>query len=248
MTLIGGIVHADIEALLALQEDDRVIRGLEGRMAELEPRLDALERERGAVESHARRARETLTAEEQKLAELHRRLGEHRQLHDRSVAQLEAVRNQREASAAMSQVEQVKRFVSQDQMAVDGVEHRARELRQAVEAHELTLAEIAERQESERATIAEQRRGLEEELRLARMKREGAARRVPRSLLSMYDRLARRRQDDALFPLRGASCGNCDTVLPLQRRSQMLRTGAIEACEECGVMLYAVEQEPSGRQ
>lgn len=234
-------MQADIEALLAVQEDDRVIRGLESRLAELEPRLQSLERARGAVESHARKARESLTAEEAKLAELHRRLGEHRSLQDRSVAQLETVRNQREASAAMSQVEQVKRFVTQDQMAVDGVEHRASELRQALEAHEFSLAEIAERQESERSAIAEERRGIEEELRLARMKREGAARRVPRPLLSRYDRIHARRSDDALFALRAASCGNCDTVIPLQRRSQMLRSGDIEPCEACGVLLYAVE-------
>lgn len=235
----GGIVQPEIEALLALQEDDRAVRALESLLDELEPRLQSLERERGAVESHAQKARETLTAEESKLAELHRRLGEHRQLHDRSVAQLETVRTQREASAAMSQVEQVKRFVNQDQMAVDGVEQRARELRQALEAHEFSLAEITERQESERAAIAERRRELEEELRLAKMKREGAARRVPRSLLSRYDRIAASRTADAVFPLRGASCGHCDTVLPLQRRTQMTRNGVIEVCEGCGVMIYA---------
>lgn len=232
----------DIEALLAVQEDDRVIRDLESRLAALEPRLQALETERGAVEAHARRAREALTAEEGKLAELHRRLGEHRQLHDRSVAQLDTVRNQREATAAMSQVEQVKRFVSQDQLAVDGVERRAHEFRQALEAHELTLEEIAERQESARSTITEERRVLEEDLRLAQIKREGAAQRVPRPLLSRYDRINAHRADDALFALRGSSCGNCDTVIPLQRRSQMLRSGAIEVCEACGVMLYAREE------
>jgi hypothetical protein len=30
-------------------------------------------------------------------------------------------------------------------------------------------------------------------------------------------------------------------MLPLQRRSIMLNTGATEVCEGCGVMLYAVE-------
>jgi len=45
----------------------------------------------------------------------------------------------------------------------------------------------------------------------------------------------------AVFPLRNNSCGQCDTMLPLQRRSQMLNTGATEVCEGCGVMLYASE-------
>lgn len=237
----GEIVHPDIETLLALQADDAVIRELEAKLAELEPRLHALEGERGAAEVHLRRAREEMEVEERKLGEIQRRLTEHRQLHERSVAQLDTVRTQREAAAAMSQVEQVNRFVNEEQAAVDGIHRRMTELRQATEAHEASLSEIAGRQESDRAAIAEERREIEEEMRLARMKRDGAARRVPRSLLSKYDRINVRRGDHALFPLHGASCGNCDTVLPLQRRSQMQRNGSIEMCEACGVLLYVAE-------
>lgn len=235
-------MHQDIESLLALQADDRTIRELESRLATLEPRLRVLEGERGAVEGRLQSVRESLSTEEQKLADVQRRLGEHRQLHDRSVAQLETVRTQREATAAMSQVEQVKRFVTQDQTTVDDIQHRVRELRQAAEAHEASLEDIEGRQEAERAVIADERLAFEEELRLARMKREGVARRVPRALLAKYDRIHGRRQDDAVFALRGASCGNCDTVLPLQRRSQMGRTGALELCEACGVLLYVPDQ------
>ena len=234
-------MHQDIESLLSLQADDRTIRELESRLAALEPRLRALELERGAVQSRLESARQSLAGEEHKLADVQRRLGEHRQLHDRSVAQLDVVRTQREATAAMSQVEQVKRFVTQDQTTADGIQARVRELRQAAEAHEMSLAEIGERQEAERATIADERLAIEEELRLARMKREGVARRVPRPLLAKYDRIHGRRRDDAVFALRGSSCGNCDTVLPLQRRSQMARAGSLELCEACGVLLYVPE-------
>ena len=237
----GGIVNPDIETLLAVQEDDRVIRDLESRLAALEPRLRSLESERSAVESRLTASRAAVETEEEKQGDLQRRLTEHQQLHDRSVAQLDLVRTQREASAAMSQVEQVKRFVSDERGALDTLRHRIAGLREAMEAHELSLAEIAERQESERAAIAEERRGLEEELRMARMKREGAARRVPRPLLAKYERIQVGRSDDAMYPLRGSSCGNCDTSLPLQRRSQMARTGAIEMCEGCGVLLYVRE-------
>ena len=236
-----GIVNPDIETLLAVQEDDRVIRDLESRLAALEPRLKSLQGERSAVETRLVAARSAVESEEEKQGELQRRLTEHQQLHDRSVSQLDNVRTQREASAAMSQVEQVKRFVTDERGALDTLRQRIAGLREAMEAHEMSLAEISERQEAERSAIAEERRGLEEELRMAKMKREGAARRVPRPLLAKYDKIQVRRSDDALFALRGSSCGNCDTSLPLQRRSQMARTGAIEMCEGCGVLLYVRE-------
>ena len=60
---------------------------------------------------------------------------------------------------------------------------------------------------------------------------------VPRSLLGKYDRI-RTRRTHALYPLRGESCGNCDTAIPMQRRNQMVINGPIDVCEACGVLLY----------
>ena len=63
---------------------------------------------------------------------------------------------------------------------------------------------------------------------------------MPRALLSRYERIARRHVH-AVVALRGLSCGNCDTTIPLQRRSALVGTGATEVCEGCGVLLYAAE-------
>ena len=49
---------------------------------------------------------------------------------------------------------------------------------------------------------------------------------------------ARTRRAQALYPLRGESCGNCDTAIPMQRRNHMAVNGPIDVCEACGVLLY----------
>jgi uncharacterized protein len=63
---------------------------------------------------------------------------------------------------------------------------------------------------------------------------------VARPLLHKYDRIRSRRRSTAVFALREVSCGNCDTAIPLNRRSIMINTGTIETCEACGVLLYAL--------
>jgi predicted nucleic acid-binding Zn-ribbon protein len=63
---------------------------------------------------------------------------------------------------------------------------------------------------------------------------------VPRQLLGKYDRIRTRRQK-ALYALRGDSCGNCDTAIPMQRRNLMTVNGAIDVCEACGVLLYRAD-------
>jgi uncharacterized protein len=82
---------------------------------------------------------------------------------------------------------------------------------------------------------------LEDELRLARSHRDDKARHVQRGQLQRYDRILAKRRGQVLFPLRAGSCSNCDTVIPVQRRSSMTSTGALEVCEGCGMLLYATE-------
>jgi predicted nucleic acid-binding Zn-ribbon protein len=72
----------------------------------------------------------------------------------------------------------------------------------------------------------------------ARKERDAKAGGVPRPMLGKYDRI-RGKRTQALYALRGGSCGNCDTAIPLQRRNLMSGTGQIEVCEACGVLLYA---------
>jgi predicted nucleic acid-binding Zn-ribbon protein len=61
---------------------------------------------------------------------------------------------------------------------------------------------------------------------------------VPRGILSKYERIRGREKSFALYQLRGAACGRCNTAIPLQRRNVMAAGRTIEVCEGCGVLLY----------
>ena len=234
-------MNADVAALLALQADDLVIHGLEQRLAALEPRLRELDRQRKAAEDSLGDARAQVESESGRMRELDSRAAEHRSLRDRSASQLEGISSARHASAAMSQMDQARRLVSDDEGAARQQAARVADLQRVVEVHERALADIVESQAAARAAVAEERREVEEEMRHARMKRDGSAARVPRSLLAQYDRIRRRKAPDVLVPLRGGTCAACDLNLPLQRRNEMVRTGSIQMCEGCGVLLYATE-------
>jgi predicted nucleic acid-binding Zn-ribbon protein len=106
---------------------------------------------------------------------------------------------------------------------------------------ERVAADLETAQTQARESLSADRQELEERLADARRIREQKAKEVPRSLLSRYDRIRSRKRVHAVFPLRGHSCGHCDTMIPLQRRSVMAGTGATEICEGCGVMLYAAD-------
>ena len=233
----------EIESLLALQSDDAALDALEKRLRAFEPRERDLDRVRQVAEDALSRARSALEAEERRHGAMDVRVQEHRQLHARNVAQLERVQKMRDATAATSQVEQARQMLAAEEHELDTIGRRRSELRQAVETQEAALLALEEEQRGAREELARERGELQREAEAARAKRDGAAARIDRALLHKYDRIRGRRkgQGEVVYPLRGPSCGNCDTAIPLQRRTVMQRTKAVETCEACGVLLYAAE-------
>jgi uncharacterized protein len=234
-------VHQDLEALLALQADDDVIDELDGKLRALGPRLSELERRRKAVAEQLAGAEAATAADERKHRELEGRLSDHKQRQERNLAHLDSVKRMREATAAMAQVEQARKILIEEESELATLARRVSDGHKAIAAHRDALAAEEQEQAAEREALAQQRAEIEGALAEARAKRTQAAARVPKAILTKYDRIRGRKGEQAIFALRGPSCGHCDTAIPLQRRNQMMGTGQIEICEACGVLLYATQ-------
>ena len=232
-------MNPDIERLLTLQRDDAELDGLQRRLHDLDAGVRALERERAEATANLEKARGELAAEEKRQRELQSKFSEHKQLQEKNLAQLDAVKKAREATAAMSQIDITRRALMQDENDLQTAEQRARSLRDQVVARELVLMEVDERIRDTRASTAGEREIIERDIGAARSKRESSARDVSPRLLTAYDRLRKRGRGTPLAEIRGASCAACNTAIPMQRRNQIMSGMIIEACEGCGVLLYA---------
>jgi predicted nucleic acid-binding Zn-ribbon protein len=204
-------VNPDLAALLTLQEDDTTMAAIDERLRELDRRSEALDGERAAVNASMERTRASAETAEKQRRDLAHKIEEHRAMQDRNLSVLDAVRKQREATAAMTQVDMVRRVLAQEESDLQSLNGRIADLKRAE---------------------------LEGEMEAARRKREASAARVPRNILSKYERIRGREKSFALYQLRGAACGRCNTAIPLQRRNVMAAGRTIEVCEGCGVLLY----------
>ncbi len=230
-------MQTEVEALLALQEDDIRIAELEGRRSALDPRLAALDKKREGAASALARSRTAVEGEEKRQRELQGKIAQHKAMQEKNLAQFDAVKRLKEATAAMAQVESARRIIAEDESELQALGRRLTEMRGTVASHESTLADVEAEQATARDEIAKERAEIDAELEEARAGRNGKTGGVPRSLLGKYDRI-RTRRAHALYALRGESCGNCDTAIPMQRRNQMAVNGPIDVCEACGVLLY----------
>ena len=231
-------MRQEVEALLALQDDDLKIREIESEIRALDPHLAELDKKRDSAAAALARAQSAVEAEEKKQRDLQQRLAQHKQLQERNLHQLEDVKRLREATAATAQVEATRRLMAEDESEIAILGRRINEMNAAVAASKQALADVEREQKEARPEIETKRAELQARLDDAKRDRNGRAVSVAKPTLGKYDRI-RGRRGQALYPLRGGSCGNCDTAVPLQRRNLMQASGDIEICEACGVLLYA---------
>ena len=231
-------MQQEVEALLALQQDDLKIREIEAQMRALDPQLAELDKRRDQAAAALARAETLVQGEEKKQRELQARLAQHKQMQERNLHQLEDVKRMREATAATTQVESTRRLMAEDEAELAIIGRRMAEMNTAIANSKQALAAVEQEQQETRPEIESKRSALQSQLDDAKTDRNGKAGAVSRPMLGKYDRI-RGKRDQALYPLRGGSCGHCDTAVPLQRRNMMSGTGQIEVCEACGVLLYA---------
>src|SRR4051812_39279617 len=222
-------MQQEVEALLALQQDDLKIREIENQIRALDPQLLELDKRRDQASATLVRAETLVQAEEKKQRELQGRLAQHKLMQERNLHQLDDVKRMREATAATAQVESTRRLMAEDESELAILGRRLSEMHGAIASAEQALAAVEQEQADTRPAIESKRAELQTLLNGARKEREKKAVGVPRPMLGKYDRI-RGKRTQALYALRGGSCGNCDTAIPLQRRNLMSGTGHIEVC------------------
>jgi len=234
-------MHPDLSKLLDLQAKDTAIAEVDQRIAALDADVAALDREleraRGARDAAQRAAADGARRRD----ELETKIESYRQLQERRRQQLEVVRNPKEASTFMAEMDLARSILAKEEgdwvRSADAVDA----LRARVGEEEERLGSVEAEQGPRRAELAERRAQLGAERDELLRQREGAAAQLERTLRIRYDRLRRARAAAVVVPLSGDACGACFTAVPRNRRSQIRSGALLDGCEACGVILYSAE-------
>jgi uncharacterized protein len=200
----------------------------------------ALKRSRDQLEAARRAAADA----QRRRDELETKIESYRILQDRRRQRLEQVRNPKDASTLMTELDLAQSVMAKEENDWVRSADAVTQLEVKVRDEERNLAELEQAQAPERAEVAQRRAGLEAERDAAQRLRDETAGQVKKALYVQYDRLRRTRSSDVVVPLVGGACGACHTTVPLNRRSQIKAGNIIDACEACGAILYP--PEPAG--
>ena len=234
-------MHADLLKLIDLQSKDAAV-------ARAEQRLSDLSHETAGLDQSLQRARDLVDAAGKAAADGQRRRDEletkiesYRILQDRRRQRLEQVRNPKDASTLMIELDLAQSVMAKEENDWVRSAEMVIQLEVKLKDSERNLAALEAAQAAERAEVAARRAVLEAERDEALRLREESAAQLDKPLRARYDRLRRTRSNDVVVPLVGGACGACHTAVPLNRRSQIKAGNVVDACEACGAILYPTE-------
>lgn len=237
-------MHADLVKLIDLQSKDAEVAGAEQRLADLGRETvgldEALQRARNALET----ARRAAADGQRRRDELETKIESYRILQDRRRQRLEQVRNPKDASTLMTELDLAQSVMAKEENDWVRSAEMVIQLEVKVRDEERNFAALEAAQAPEREEVARRRAVLEAERDEALRLREASAAQLNKPLRARYDRLRRTRSNDVVVPLIGGACGGCYTSVPMNRRSQIRAGNVVDACEACGAILYP--NEPAG--
>lgn len=231
-------MHPDLEALLALQEKDKTVLGIQEELAALEPELRRLDEALRQAEEEVAAAHRRVAEADNRRAELEGKIEGYRVMQERRRQRLEWVKGAKEASTLMAELDLARSVIAKEEAEWIRSSDKAQDARHIAAEAEKTLDELRVAQAPEREAIAAKQADAEERLAAAEAARERTAATVPAELRERYERIRRGRARHALYPLQNGACGHCFTAIPLNRRHKMLGGAGVEFCEACGVLVY----------
>lgn len=232
------------QALLELEKLDQQITETESRRSEVAPKLEGVEEPVLELDKEVGGLRKRLDGMKKEVRRLERGADEKRERLETLQDHMDRVRNEREEAAVRSELELVER-------ALDSDEQDALELMERVTRTELKLEEMEEKLSDARAEVEphrqellQERADLDEELAVLEDKRENRLIRLDEPVRELYGRVTGGRSDQALAALMpDGACGNCFSMVPLQRQAEIRRGDELYRCDFCGVILYPEMEE-----
>src|ERR687895_1619811 len=198
-------MHADLVKLLDLQTKD-------GAVSEAERRLEALKAETAGLDQVLQRARDALDAARRaaidgarRRDELETRIESYRVLQERRSQRLEQVRNPKEASTLMAELDLARSVMAKEENEWVRTAETVTQLEFKAKNEERNVEAVEAAQAAERAEVARRRAMLEGERDDALRVRELSAGTIDKPLRLRYDRLRKTRPSDVVVPLIGGA-------------------------------------------
>ncbi len=230
-----------LSLLIQLQEIDAKIRTQIAQKNRLPEALATLELRRVSINDNLDKVKEALLAAQKVKRDRDKDLETEVQKVEKLRTRSSEIKNNKEYQALLKEIEaaeQGNKAVEDDILGLmEKIDAAAGQITVAEQRAKEEAAEIQVEQKQHEVAFAK----LEEELKEIEEERQKAIARIPKQLLSQYQKLLGTKAGIAITEARGESCSGCYMSIPPQVYVNVKKNENIITCPNCGRILYFKE-------
>ena len=233
-------MNAELRTLIDLQVIDTRIAGLNALVAKLPREIAAIHAAVDEAKKSVDGAKVKLDAARKSQRAKEKDLEDNRVKRQKFEGQLYQVKTNKEYSAVLSEIEEVKQEKARIEEEILTLMETGERLGAEVKEADARLKGRESEGRGEEAALVERLRGVEADLAVARDGRADLARQLSPGVLADYDKILRHRGVAAAEVAKPNFCGGCRVTITPQRLQELRQQNALIHCESCGRYLYWV--------
>jgi predicted nucleic acid-binding Zn-ribbon protein len=234
-------MEEQLSLLIQLQEIDAKIRATVAQKNRLPETLATLERRRASLNEDLDKAQEALLTAQKNKRDRDKDLEAGVQKAEKLRTRSSEIKNNKEYQAVLKEIEaaeQENKAIEDDILGLmEKIDAAAGHITASEQRAKEEAAEIQAEQKQQEAALVK----LEEELKAIEEERQKAMVRIPKPVLSQYQRLLGTKAGIAIAEARGESCSGCYMSIPPQVYVNVKKNESVITCPNCGRILYFKE-------
>jgi predicted nucleic acid-binding Zn-ribbon protein len=230
----------ELQTLIAVQEQDTRIAGLEGDAARLPKEIEALQAALTEARQRVEAIKGRLDSTKKELRAKEKDLDDVGVKRSKSEARLYEVKTNVEYSAVLAEIEAIKTQKARNEEEILALMERQETLATEIREAENRYRQREEQGRRDEATIRQKLAAVQQELEIARAERATLAREVSRNVLADYERILKARGGLGIAAVTSTSvwCGGCRVSIRPQAVQELRSGQVLMHCESCGRFLY----------
>ena len=233
-------MDAQLRTLIDLQALDTRIAGVEGELARLPREIAAVHTAVAEARKTVETAKAALDTARKSQRAKEKDLEDNRIKRQKFEGQLYQVKTNKEYSAVLSEIEEVKQEKARIEEEILGfMEQQERGAAEVKEAEALFRSRESQAREEE-AALSEKLRAAEVDVAALKSERGQLASGLSVVVLADYDKILRHRGIAVAEVTKPNFCGGCHVTITPQRLQELRQQNALIHCESCGRYLYWV--------
>lgn len=230
--------------LKVLQDMDLKLERYKVRVADFDPLLAEVEEPALALEQEVATLKSRVKEMKMEERRLEHSADDRRSRSKKLQERLKSVRNLREEAAVRAEMDLLNMALEGDEQEALTLLDQIRKLEERLQEEESALEEARAAVEPRRRELLEEKEKVSEEYAELKERRKAYASTLPVDELRGYERIRSGGRTVAVAALTpDGACGHCFSMVPLQLQNE-IRKGAVNiACEACGVLLSAGEDD-----